>query len=458
MSPPASSPAKPGMEKASTLDGKGQGPGSQETETPPGAGATFSAHILEAWRLIIRPPRRIYGNQSLGPEQLQVILPAESSKKRLSRPLLRQELELKNGRGHVLKCSHFVFCESVERAPCVIFCHGSSSCRVDAFQIMPYLFEHKLTVFAFDFSGSGLSGGDYVTLGYREEEDLRVVIDYLSHHEMVSSIGLWGKSMGAVASILRASKDRRVDACVLDSPFGNFQRVVEDYCNQSPALQWVPQSAVDFCLARVCQAVKERVGLDPRQMKPVKVAPQCHCPALFAVAEGDCVVQPGQVEELEAAWNGNSRFCLLPGGHNTDRPMEFLQEAALFMAEALKKAEEADALLSGAVDLYLSSTAGAAPLHRVASKQLRHSRSVSKTMVPEEALYSAIGIYLDQRKSLDDAIDDFLSGGGSIPEVSSPVRWPHLTQGHLVQALNVKEEKRIRSGIVDPEGSSCFSI
>ena len=44
-------------------------------------------------------------------------------------------------------------------------------------------------------------------------------------------------------------------------------------------------------------------------------------------------------------------------------------------------------------------------------------------------------------KSLDDAIDDFLSGGGSIPEVSSPVRWPHLTQGHLVQALNVKEER-----------------
>lgn len=458
MSPPRSSPAKPGMEKASGLDGAD---GKAETETlPPGAanGATFSAHILEAWRLIIRPPRRIYGIQSLGPEQLQVILPAESSKKRLSRPLLRQELELKNPRGHVLKCSHFVFCESVERAPCVIFCHGSSSCRVDAFQIMPYLFEHKLTVFAFDFSGSGLSGGEYVTLGYQEEEDLRVVIDYLSHHEMVSSIGLWGKSMGAVASILRASKDRRVDACVLDSPFGNFQRVVEDYCNQSPALQWVPQSAVDFCLARVCEAVEARVGLDPRQMKPVKVAPQCHCPALFAVAEGDCVVQPGQVEELEAAWNGSSRFCLLPGGHNTDRPTEFLQEAALFMAEALKKAEEADALLSGAVDLYLSATdAAAAQLHRVASKPLRHTRSVSKTMVPEEALYSAVGIYLDQRESLDDAIDDFLSGGGSIPDVS-PVRWPHLTQGHLVQALNVKEEKRLRRGFVDPEGSSCFSI
>ena len=395
MSPPASSPAKPGLEKGAAPQKPGAKKSEEKPAGPSGSPPTFSAHILEAWRLIIRPPRRIYGPQSLGPEQLQVILPAQNSKKRLSRPLLRQELELKNSKGDILKCSHFVFCESAERAPCVIFCHGSSSCRVDAFQIMPYLFEHKLTVFAFDFAGSGLSGGDYVTLGYQEEDDLRVVIDYLSHHDLVSSIGLWGKSMGAVASILRSSKDRRVDACVLDSPFGDFQRVVEDYCNQSHALQWIPQSAVDFCLARVCEAVEARVGLDPRKMKPISVVHQCHCPALFAVAEGDCVVQPTQVEDLEAAWNGSSRFYLLPGGHNTDRPVDFLETAASFISDALNKADEADALLSGAVDLYLSSDAQSAPSHF--ARHLRHSRMISKTVVPEEALYSAVGVYLDQR-------------------------------------------------------------
>eukprot|EP00438_Fugacium_kawagutii_P003789 Skav219307 [mRNA] locus=scaffold2489:53611:54555:- [translate_table: standard] len=264
---------------------------------------------------------------------------------------------------------------------------------------MPYLFQHKLTVFAFDFSGSGLSGGDYVTLGYQEEDDLRVVIDYLSNHEMVSSIGLWGKSMGAVACLLRASKDRRVDACVLDSPFADFQRVVEDFCSQSVALQWVPQSVVDFTLSRVCDAVESRVGLDPRQMQPLKAAPHCHCPALFAVAEGDCVVQPGQVKELEAAWRGSSRFCLLPGGHNTDRPSQFLHEAAAFMFDALKKAEEADALLSGAVDLYLSSEPSGPSAPFQSGLRPRLSRTTSKGVLPEEALHYAVGIYLDQRSS-----------------------------------------------------------
>lgn len=31
-----------------------------------------------------------------------------------------------------------------------------------------------------------------MTLGYQEEDDLRIVVDYLSKHPQVSSIGLWG--------------------------------------------------------------------------------------------------------------------------------------------------------------------------------------------------------------------------------------------------------------------------
>ena len=47
---------------------------------------------------------------------------------------------------------------------------------------------------------------------------------------------------------------------------------------------------------------------------------------------------------------GESIFCSLPGGHNTDRPPEFLQEAAAFMWLRLEAAAEADALVTTAVD------------------------------------------------------------------------------------------------------------
>ncbi|CAE7161381.1 yqkD [Symbiodinium pilosum] len=213
---------------------------------------------------------------------------------------------------------------------------------------------YRLTVFAFDFAGSGQSDGDYVTLGYNEEDDLRVVIDHLMVTGFVSSIGLWGKSMGAVASLLRTARDRRVDACVLDSPFADFRSVVHDYCGEASALQWIPGTVVDFVLARVSAAVEERVGVDPRCMQPILMAPQCHCPAFFIAGDVDRVVRPQQVQSLHQAWGGESQLVIFPGGHNTDRPTHVVEQAARFMWESLQRAAEADALLCGAVDAFLA--------------------------------------------------------------------------------------------------------
>ena len=53
-------------------------------------------------------------------------------------------------------------------------------------------------LFCFDFSGSGLSEGEYVTLGVQESEDLGVVVDHLHTISTVGPLVLWGRSMGAV--------------------------------------------------------------------------------------------------------------------------------------------------------------------------------------------------------------------------------------------------------------------
>ena len=73
---------------------------------------------------------------------------------------------------------------------------------------------------SFDFSGWGNSEGDWVTLGYKEKLDLKAVIDYLQTEKKVTSIGLWGRSMGAVSSILYMSENPNIVKCaVLDSGF-----------------------------------------------------------------------------------------------------------------------------------------------------------------------------------------------------------------------------------------------
>ena len=60
---------------------------------------------------------------------------------------------------------------------------------------------------AFDFSGCGLSDGDYISLGYYEIEDIRAVVEHVKKMENVTFIALWGRSMGAVTAIRYCATD-----------------------------------------------------------------------------------------------------------------------------------------------------------------------------------------------------------------------------------------------------------
>jgi hypothetical protein len=50
-------------------------------------------------------------------------------------------------------------------------------------------------LFSFDFAGCGKGSAEYITLGYREKDDVKVVVDYLTKIEKIDSIILWGRSM-----------------------------------------------------------------------------------------------------------------------------------------------------------------------------------------------------------------------------------------------------------------------
>ena len=71
--------------------------------------------------------------------------------------------------------------------------------------------------------GSGMSDGDWVTLGAREVDDLAVAVAHLRTLEHVSTIGLWGRSMGAVTALLYARRDPSI-AGVVRTPLPPLHR------------------------------------------------------------------------------------------------------------------------------------------------------------------------------------------------------------------------------------------
>lgn len=54
--------------------------------------------------------------------------------------------------------------------------HGNSSARVEALPQLSLALTLGATLVAFDFAGSGKSGGEHVSLGYYERDDLKVII------------------------------------------------------------------------------------------------------------------------------------------------------------------------------------------------------------------------------------------------------------------------------------------
>ncbi|RLN96197.1 hypothetical protein BBJ28_00001669 [Nothophytophthora sp. Chile5] len=91
--------------------------------------------------------------------------------------------------------------------PCIVYLHGMSSSRKECVYLRQKVLAAGFSLFAVDLSGSGLSGGDRVSFGYFEHEDLRTVVDYLYATGRASAVGIWGRDVGSAAALLHV-RDR----------------------------------------------------------------------------------------------------------------------------------------------------------------------------------------------------------------------------------------------------------
>ncbi|XP_013656782.2 uncharacterized protein LOC106361563 isoform X2 [Brassica napus] len=282
---------------------------------------------------IIRPPRAEYN-----PEH--DLLEHEFLLK--GRWYQRKDLEVKNSRGDTLKCSHYMPVEHSEDRrplPCVVYCHGNSGCRADASEAAIVLLPSNITIFTLDFSGSGLSGGDYVTLGSNEKDDLKAVVEYLRTDVNVSLIGLWGRSMGAVTSLMYGAEDPSIAAMVLDSPFSDLvdlmMELVDTY--KFP----LPKFTIKFAIQYMRRAVQKKAKFDITDLNTIKVAKSCFVPVLLGHAIDDDFIYPHHSERIYEAYVGDKNIIKFEGDHNSQRPQFYFDSINIFFHNVLQPPEVA---------------------------------------------------------------------------------------------------------------------
>ncbi|RPE12944.1 alpha/beta hydrolase [Chitinophaga lutea] len=161
-----------------------------------------------------------------------------------------------------------------------------------------------------DFMGSGGSGGNHTTIGYKESQDVKTVYDYLSA-QGEKNIYLFGSSLGA-AAVLKALHDDalRPRGIIIECPFATLYDAT---CARFRAVG-VP----GFPLAGfvVFWGGVEN-GFWGFSHRPVRYAEDVKVPALMFYGEKDERVPRPEIDAIYAALAGSKKLVTFPeAGHS----------------------------------------------------------------------------------------------------------------------------------------------
>jgi pimeloyl-ACP methyl ester carboxylesterase len=297
---------------------------------------------------LVRPTRAIYTEREhLGPINFRETASGRS--------ITRYDFLITNRRKQSLVCSHWRFDETqlggTAPANCVIYCHGNSSCRVSAIGdcLFPCL-NKGASVFAFDFSGSGRSDGDFISLGVNESDDIEDVIAHLRREKQASRIVLWGRSMGATSALLYAARDQTLAGVIADSPFSDLNRLCYELVEVgSASLQinlTIMQMLFSLVIRLVRSSTKEKTGVDifDPKYRAIEAVKGSLIPVLFVAGDRDKLISVKHTQDLFGSYGTNApRLVGTPadvtkyihvikgGDHNEARPQLFVNEAIVFL-------------------------------------------------------------------------------------------------------------------------------
>jgi len=287
------------------------------------------AGYQELVNAIIRPPRARYSKAALGPKRFRFH----------GKVFKRNDFELANARGMALQCSHWEpdGWRLAERLPCVVYLHGNSSARPESLPQLELVLCLGATLLAFDCSGSGLSDGDYVSLGYWERDDLDAVIEYLRASGDVGAIALWGRSMGASTALLHGDRDPSIAAMVVDSAFADLVQLAQEMVQKGrDAGLAVPGIAVKLAMRMIRSSVQRAAGFNLKDLCPIKHADRTYIPALFVAASGDEFIRPHHTQEIYEAYAGDKNIVIVEGDHNSNRPQFLHDSVYIFLQNYLR--------------------------------------------------------------------------------------------------------------------------
>lgn len=111
----------------------------------------------------------------------------------------------------------------------LLLLHGFGTCKADLLDLAKFLHDAgEYNLVLIDFRGHGASGGDYISFGEYEIQDVRAALDFLSEEPILKQlpIGCLGISMGGSIGLLAAAQLPQIRAVVSDSAYVDLGKAI----------------------------------------------------------------------------------------------------------------------------------------------------------------------------------------------------------------------------------------
>ena len=107
--------------------------------------------------------------------------------------------------------------------------HGLTGNKNEGNKLAPLVIPLGINLLTFDFTGCGNSQSKFITLGWKETDDLQAVLDWLAENHQTSRVVLWGRSLGAVTALFYEQSHSPVPIAglILDSTFCKFKEIAD---------------------------------------------------------------------------------------------------------------------------------------------------------------------------------------------------------------------------------------
>ena len=213
-------------------------------------------------------------------------------------------------------------------APAVILLHGYPAEKADLLPIASGLAPQFATLLV-DQRYFGDSGGRATTLGFREREDLKRMLDFLDSRG-APAVGVFGFSLGGAVALLTAAEDPRIRAIVAYAPFSDLKTLGRELYS------WMWVGRYPFVEAMLLWS-RLLFGADITRPSPAEAAARVAVPVLLVHSRQDEQIPFRHAERLRAALAGNPKaeFEFMDRGRHGELSAGFEARMVRFFRQAL---------------------------------------------------------------------------------------------------------------------------